>query len=102
MSAPKTRTARWLAWGLAATLALPSPVWAAGPLEVDHPLVEKGREAYTAGRFEEALEAFEAAKKERPNDITLDFNRADAMAKLGRIADAKALFQSVTESNRAD
>lgn len=102
MSAAKTRAARWLTWGLVTSLALPSPAWAAGPLERDHPLVERGREAYTAGRFDEALEAFEAAKKERPTDVTVDFNRADAMAKLGRIADAKALFQSVTESNRAD
>ncbi|WP_426754136.1 tetratricopeptide repeat protein [Myxococcus sp. Y35] len=102
MSAKVTPAARWLAYGLVASLALPSPVWAAGPLERDHPLVAQGREAYAAGRYEDALAAFEAAKKERPNDVAVDFNRADAMAKLGRVADAKALFQSVTESNRAD
>ncbi len=102
MSAKVSPAARWLAYGLVVSLVLPSPVWAAGPLERDHPLVEQGREAYTAGRYEDALAAFEAAKKERPNDATVDFNRADALAKLGRIEEAKTLFHAVTESNRAD
>ncbi|NPC84637.1 tetratricopeptide repeat protein [Pyxidicoccus fallax] len=94
--------ARLLAWGLVVSLALPSPVWAAGPLERDHPLVQQGREAYAAGNYEEALKAFEAAKKERPNDPAVDFNRADALAKLGRIPEAREAFQGVTESNRPD
>ncbi|GHG63811.1 tetratricopeptide repeat protein [Comamonas sp. JC664] len=102
MSGKMPRATKWLAWGLATSLAMPSHVLAAGPLERDHPLVEQGRAAYTAGRFDEALAAFEAAKKERPNDVVVDFNRADALAKLGRIDEAKALFHTVTESNRAD
>lgn len=92
-----------LAWGLVVALAFPSSAWALGPLEKDHPLVEKGREAYAAGRFEEALEAFEAARAERPDDPAVEFNRADALAKLGRMEEAKAAFQRVADArNRPD
>jgi tetratricopeptide (TPR) repeat protein len=98
----RSRAAYLLAWGLGVLLAMPSPVWAAGPLERDHPLVQQGREAYLAGRYDDALAAFEAAKKERPNDPAVDFNRADALAKLGRIDDAREAFKGVTESNRPD
>ena len=58
------RAGAWVAV-LIAGLALPSSAWAAGPLEVDHPRVAEGRAAYDAGKYEEALAAFEAAKKER-------------------------------------
>ncbi len=91
-----------VAWGLVVALALPSSAGAAGPLERDHPLVQQGREAYAAGNYEEALKAFEAAKKERPNDPAVDFNRGDALAKLGRVPEAREAFQGVTESNRPD
>jgi tetratricopeptide (TPR) repeat protein len=99
---PRGLLARLWAWGLVALLALPSAAGAAGPLERDHPLVQKGREAYAAGNYEEALKAFEAAKQERPNDPAVDFNRGDALAKLGRIPEAREVFRSVTESNRPD
>lgn len=89
-------------WALVACLALPAQAWAAGPLQRDHPLVEQGREAYAAGNYEEALKAFEAAKKERPGDPAVDFNRGDALAKLGRVQEAEQAFRSVTESNRDD
>lgn len=93
----------WLAVGaLVVALALPSPAWALGPLEKDHPLIEQGREAYTAGRYEDALKAFEQARKERPDDPAVEFNRGDALAKLGRVDEAKAAFQRVAESNRPD
>jgi hypothetical protein len=88
--------------GLVVALALPGKASALGPLEKDHPLVEKGREAYTAGRFEDALAAFEEARKERPDDPAVEFNRGDALAKLGRVDEAKAAFQRVAESNRPD
>ncbi|MCE9667504.1 tetratricopeptide repeat protein [Myxococcus stipitatus] len=102
MSARRT-PGRWLgAWGLVTCLTLPQLSLAAGPLERDHPLIQQGREAYLAGRYEDALKAFEAAKKERPNDPTVDFNRGDALAKLGRVKDAQEVFRGVTESNRPD
>ncbi|HVG57223.1 MAG TPA: tetratricopeptide repeat protein [Hyalangium sp.] len=91
---------RALVWVLVAGLA--SPVWAAGPLEVDHPLVAKGRAAYDAGQYEDALAAFEEAKKERPDDPAVEYNRAVALAQLGRIAEARSAFQRVTESKRPE
>ncbi|WP_426736431.1 tetratricopeptide repeat protein [Myxococcus faecalis] len=93
-------SARWL--GLAWLLMLPWTALGAGPLERDHPMVQKGREAYLAGNYEEALKAFDEAKKERPHDPTVDFNRGDALAKLGRVKDAQEVFRGVTESNRPD
>lgn len=91
---------RALVWVLVAGLA--SPVWAAGPLEVDHPLVAKGRAAYEAGQYEDALSAFEEAKKERPDDPAVEYNRAVSLAQLGRIAEAKSAFQRVVESKRPE
>ncbi|NOJ96828.1 tetratricopeptide repeat protein [Corallococcus coralloides] len=96
----RRRAARAMAVGLAGLLALPGPAWAVGPLEKDHPLVQRGREAYAAGRYEDALKDFEAAKKERPNDPTVEFNRGDALAKLGRNAEAREAFRQVAESSR--
>ncbi|WP_407653881.1 tetratricopeptide repeat protein [Archangium lipolyticum] len=84
---------------LAVALALPSGAGAAGLLEKEHPLIQQGRQAYDAGRFEDALSAFEQAKKERPNDPAVEFNRGDALMKLGRYDEAKQAFQSVSEAN---
>lgn len=91
---------RVLAWVL--VVGLSSPAWAAGPLEVDHPLVAKGRAAYDAKQYEDALAAFEEAKKERPDDPAVEYNRGVSLAQLGRAAEAKAAFQRVTESNRPE
>ncbi len=83
---------------LALGLALPSGAWAAGLLEKEHPLIQKGRQAYDAGRYEDALAAFEEAKKERPNDPAVEFNRGDALMKLGRYDEAQRAFQSVADT----
>jgi tetratricopeptide (TPR) repeat protein len=82
-----------LGWGV------PSLAGATGLLEKEHPLVQKGRQAYDAGRYEDALSAFEEARKERPNDPAVEFNRGDALMKLGRLNDAKQAFQSVADAN---
>jgi tetratricopeptide (TPR) repeat protein len=93
--------ARALAWVLVLGLALPA--WAINPLtEVDHPLVAKGRQAYEAHKYEDALAAFEEAKKQRPDDPAVEYNRAVTLAQLGRAAEAKSAFLRVTESNRPD
>lgn len=72
---------------------------AAGLLEKEHPLVQRGRQAYDAGRYEDALTAFEEAKKERPHDPTVEYNRGDALMKLGRLDEAKKVFQGVADAN---
>jgi len=92
--------ALWLL--LVSGLALPCPAWAAGLLEVDHPLVAEGRAAYEAGKYEDALAAFEAAKKERPDDAAVEFNRAVTLAQLGRVAEAKSAFQRVAETKQPE
>ena len=91
---------RALAWVL--VVGLSAPAWAAGPLEVDHPLVAKGRAAYDAKDYEGALAAFEEAKKERPEDPAVEYNRGVALAQLGRVAEAKQAFQRVAEANRPE
>ncbi|WP_414640922.1 tetratricopeptide repeat protein, partial [Archangium sp.] len=84
---------------LAVGLSWPSGARAAGLLETEHPLVRQGRQAYEAGRYEDALSAFEQAKKERPNDPAVEFNRGDALMKLGRYDEAQKAFQQVAEAN---
>ncbi len=84
---------------LATGLGLPGGAGAAGLLEKEHPVVQKGREAYNAGRYDEALSAFEEAKKERPNDPAVEFNRGDALMKLGRYEEAKKAYQGVADAN---
>jgi len=78
---------------LALGLLLPSGARAVGLLEKEHPLVQQGRQAFEAGRYEDALSAFEQAKKERPNDPAVEFNRGDALMKLGRYDEAQQAFQ---------
>lgn len=102
---PRIEGSRGGVWLLASWMCLvllPASALGAGPLERDHPLVQQGREAYLAGRYEDALKAFDEAKKDRPHDPTVDFNRGDALAKLGRVKDAQEVFRGVTESNRPD
>ena len=91
---------RALAWVL--VVGLSAPAWAAGPLEVDHPLVAKERAAYDAKDYEGALAAFEEAKKEWPEDPAVEYNRGVALAQLGRVAEAKQAFQRVAEANRPE
>ncbi|MBF5044360.1 tetratricopeptide repeat protein [Aggregicoccus sp. 17bor-14] len=95
------RRALWLQLVLGALL-LPGLAAAAGLLEKEHPDVARGRAAYEAGNYEQALEAFEAARKARPGDPAVEFNRADALAKLGRVDEAQAAFNRVQQSERRD
>ncbi len=90
------------AWVALLVAGLAGPGWAVGPLEVDHPLVAQGRAAYEAGQYEQALESFEAARKERPDDPAVEYNRGVALAQLGRVAEAKSSFQRVIDSNRPE
>jgi hypothetical protein len=78
-------------------LLLASPAWALGPFEKNHPLVEQGMAAYGKGDFEGALKKFEEAKKELPRSAAVEFDRANALFKLGRLEEAKDAYQRVTE-----
>lgn len=87
-----------LSWGLVVS----SGAWALGPFEKNHPLVQKGIDAYEAGRYEESLQAFEEAKKELPQSPALEFNRGNALYKLGRKDEAKEAYHHVTEAGKGD
>src|SRR6185369_1082872 len=70
---------------LSALLVLtPRTALALGPFEKNHPRVEEGMAAYEAGRFDDALAAFESARRELPDN---------AMAELGQPKDAIAAYR---------
>ncbi len=83
---------------IVASLARPPPAQALGPFEKNHPKVEEGNEAYRAGRYEEALKAFDAAKQELPTSAEVEFNRGNALNKLGRYDEAVQAYQRVQEA----
>jgi tetratricopeptide (TPR) repeat protein len=77
----------------AAALVAAAPARRLGPFEKNHPLVEAGNQAYAEGRYEDALAAFDAARRELPGSAAADFNLGSALYKLGRYAEAKQAFQ---------
>lgn len=91
-----------LCFTLAVGLAFPPSTWALGPFEKNHPQVEKGIDAYSQGRYEDALAAFEAAKKELPQSAAVEFDRGNALAKLGRLDEAREAFHKVSELDRGE
>ncbi len=75
---------------------------ALGVLEKNHPIVEQGRKAYEKGDYEEALRQFDAAKKDLPSSASLDFNRGNALFKLGRMEEANQAYHRALETERSD
>jgi len=87
---------------LAAGLLLSPRASAVGLFEKNHPQVERGKEAYDAGQYDEALRAFDEAKKEMPNNAAVEFNRGNALAKLGRLEEARDAFHRVGQMDQGD
>lgn len=85
-----------LAWGLA-----PGTAHAAGPFERNHPKVEAGTDAYEAGKFDDALGAYEQAAAEKPADARVQYDRGLALHKLGRHEEAKRAFEQALELDRS-
>jgi len=103
LAAPRLRFATLgVSGAFAVCLALGSDAKAMGPLQKNHPLVEQGQKAYEDGRFEDALRAFEDAKKELPSSAVVEFNRGNALYKMGRREDAKRAYHRAAETDRAD
>jgi tetratricopeptide (TPR) repeat protein len=71
--------------------------WALGPFEKNHPRAAEGLAAMEAGNYEEALRAFEEARRELPQSAALDYDRAQALARLGRLEEAKALYSRLAQ-----
>ncbi len=89
-------------WPLAASLAvaLGGPSWALGPLEKNHPRVEAGAEHYRKEEYLPALEEFDAAAAERPQDPRVQYDRGLALHKLGRQDEARAALRRAAELDR--
>lgn len=86
---------------LTALLALvASAAFSMGPLEKNHPLVEAGTQAFDRGDFAQALEKYDAAAAERPQDARIQYNRGLALHKLGRQEEAQAALQRANELDR--
>lgn len=86
---------------LSALLVLtPRTALALGPFEKNHPRVEEGMAAYEAGRFDDALNAFEAARRELPDNAVVEFDRGNALYKLQRLDEAREAYHRVTELDR--
>lgn len=82
---------------LLAVALVAAPAWAMNPFEKNHPQVEEGTEAYERQDFEHALEKYEAAAKERPQDARVQYDRGLALHKLGRDDEAKSALQKALE-----
>lgn len=79
-----------------------SPALALGPFEKNHPLVEEGLAAYQQGDYQAALSKFEAARKELPSSAALEFNRGNALFKLGRFEEAREAYRRVESTDQAE
>ena len=71
-------------------------VWAASPRE----LVDRGNAAYSAGRFEEALAAYEEASVDLPESAELLFNRGACYHGQGDYAKAAEAFEQAAVKTR--
>jgi tetratricopeptide (TPR) repeat protein len=80
---------------LAALVA--APAWALSPFEKNHPRVDEGTQAYEAQDFQKALDAYDAAAAERPQDARVQYDRGLALHKLGRNDEAKAALRKALE-----
>jgi len=79
-------------------LLLAVPARALGPLEANPPGVERGLKAYDDGRFEDALREFTAAEHEAPGHPALEYNRGNALYRLGRYDDAREAYKRAADA----
>jgi tetratricopeptide (TPR) repeat protein len=87
-----------LALALAALLPV-RPVPAFGfnllaPFSREDPRVKAGNEAYASGHYDEALKGYEDALRDHPNAPELQFDRGNALFKLGRQSEAREAYLS--------
>ncbi len=68
--------------------------------EAAETLVQQGNQAYAAGRWQEALDAYKRAELELPESPYLKYNRALALWRLGEAEEAKKLFAEAAAQSR--
>jgi tetratricopeptide (TPR) repeat protein len=87
-----------LALALAALLPItPVPAFSfnfLAPFSREDPRVKAGNAAYSAGHYDEALKGYEEALRDHPNAPELQFDRGNALFKLGRQAEAREAYLS--------
>jgi len=84
--------------GAGLVLLLAGPASALGPFETNPPGVERGLKAYDEGRFEDALRAFQDAEREAPGNPALEYNRGNALYRLGRFDEARESYRRAADS----
>ncbi|MDB4972693.1 MAG: hypothetical protein JWN48_1034 [Myxococcaceae bacterium] len=96
-----TRVARALALALTLTLALmrPSSAQAWELFRSQSSAVERGNEHLRKGEHKEALEAYDEAARELPNDPSVQLDRGLALMSLGKLGDAREAFRRAGAGN---
>ena len=92
----------WVALVLGSAVVDSGSAIALGLFEKNHPTVEQGRKAYEKGDYAEALRQFDAAAKELSGSASLEFNRGNALFKLGRMEEANQAYHHALETPRGD
>jgi tetratricopeptide (TPR) repeat protein len=64
--------------------------------------VAEGMRAYDQGRYDEALSQFEEARKTLPKSAAVEFDRGNALFKLGRLEDAKQAYDSAAQLDQGE
>ena len=97
LGGPRRRRGSTAAVGVA-LLVLSAPARALGPFEANPPGVARGLEAYDQGRFADALREFTDAERQAPGHPALEYNRGNALYRLGRYDEAREAYRRASES----
>ncbi|NLF16151.1 MAG: tetratricopeptide repeat protein, partial [Lentisphaerae bacterium] len=63
-------------------------------------MVRRGNDAYAAGRYEEAMKAYDQADVESPESPVVAFNRGAALYRTGDVAAAREAFSEAARRSR--
>ncbi|RLT43186.1 MAG: VWA domain-containing protein [Chloroflexi bacterium] len=61
--------------------------------------VTTGNRLYEAGRFGDAIEAYQQASLIKPNDLAIQYNTANALNRLGRLVEAQTVVDDALAKN---
>ena len=84
--------------GLVLLLLTSGPASALGPFEANPPSVDRGLKAYDEGRYQDALREFQDAEREAPGHPALEYDRGNALYRLGRYDEAREAYRRAAEA----